>query len=247
MGHEFEQRNQAPVGATPEQVWEAIATGGGISSWFMGRNQVEPGKGGVVRTGFGGYQPVGTITEWDPPRRFGYGIGPAEDGRSIGYEFLVEGRSGGSTTVRLVTSGFLPGDDWEAEYDAMTRGVDLFFRTLVTYLTHFPGRIATPVTAFGPPVTDWDAAWAALRRELGLAAPATEGDRVRLTPPGGPPVDGVVYAVNPDTLGIRTGDAIYRFLQGFGGPLVAAHHLFGQADPDRAEPAWQDWLTRLTG
>ena len=38
MGHEFEADKRAELDATPEQVWEAIATGPGIDSWFMGRN-----------------------------------------------------------------------------------------------------------------------------------------------------------------------------------------------------------------
>ena len=37
------------VHATPEEVWQAIATGPGIDSWFMGRNEVEPGEGGRPR------------------------------------------------------------------------------------------------------------------------------------------------------------------------------------------------------
>ncbi|MPZ25539.1 MAG: SRPBCC domain-containing protein [Micromonosporaceae bacterium] len=245
MGHRFEQRSEFTVNATPEQVWEAIATGPGIDSWFMGRNQVEPGPDGSVRTAFGGYAPVATVTAWEPPRRLAYGTGEAEDGRSIAYEFLVDRGERGGATVRMVVSGFLPGDDWQAELAAMTQGGDLFARTLRTYLTHFPGRTATPVTAFGPPVPDWDTAWAALRRALGLAAPVAEGDRARFAPAGLPPVDGVVYAVNPQTIGIRTGDALYRFLQGFQGSLVAGHQLFSGTDPEPAERAWRNWLAQL--
>ena len=38
-------------------MWDAIATSPGIASWFVGRNQVEPCDGGIVRTAFGGYTP----------------------------------------------------------------------------------------------------------------------------------------------------------------------------------------------
>jgi hypothetical protein len=161
-----------------------------------------------VRTAFGGYTPELPVTAWDPPKRFAYSSGKAEDGRFVAYEFLIEGRGGGSTVLRIVTSGFLPGDDWEAEYDAMTKGGELFFRTLVTYLTHFPGRTATPSTAFGPPVSDWEHAWTVLRDGLGLTGAVTEGTPVRFAPDGLPPIDGVVYFINPHTLGVRTGDAI---------------------------------------
>jgi len=249
MGHDFESHMEIELDATPEQVWEAIATGPGIDAWFMGRNQVEPGEGGTVRTAFGDYTPASTVTAWEPLKRFAYRSSEAEDGRFIAYEFLIEGRSKGSTVLRMVTSGFLPGDDWEAEYDAMTKGLELFFHTLVQYLTYFPGRTATPITAFGPPVTDWERAWVVLNGELGLTGTVTEGDQARFTPDGLPRiegvVDGVVYFVNPDTLGLRTSDALYRFLRGFHGAMVVGHHLFSDVDQNQAERAWQAWLTRL--
>ena len=45
MTHPFEIAQDLEVGATPEQVWDAIATGEGQDSWFMGRNTVEPREG----------------------------------------------------------------------------------------------------------------------------------------------------------------------------------------------------------
>ena len=245
MGHEFEGSRRAELDATPEQVWEAIATGPGIDSWFMGRNQVEPGEGGKVTTAFASYNPTAAVTAWDPPHRFAYRTPEAEDGRFIAFEFLIEGRRGGSTVLRLVTSGFLPGDDWESEYDAMTKGNQLFFSTLLTYLAHFAGRAGTPVTAFGPLVDDWPAAWAALWRELGLAGPPRDGDPARTA--GDPPLDGVVYFANEHTLGVRGERGLYRFLRGFNGPMVVAHVLFGEVGQAEAERAWSAFLDRVLG
>lgn len=240
MGPEFELTDVAEVDATPEQVWAAIATGPGIDSWFMGRNEVEGGTGGVVRGAFGGYEPEYRIREWDPLEKLVYGSDPAPDGRRIAYEFLIEGRDYGSTVIRCVTSGFLPGDDWEDEFEAMTTGGAMFFRTLVEYVTHFAGRTAVPVTAFGPPVGDWDAAWARLGTALGLPARPAEGDRVSL--------GGIVYAANDQTVGIRTADALIRFLRGFHGPMVASHHLFAPGtDAEAEEKTWTDWLNRVLG
>jgi len=150
MGHRFEQRQEAELPASLEQVWAAITTGQGLDSWFMGHSEVRPGPGGTVRTTFGDYAPELSIAEWDPFRRFAYSSGEAQDGRCIAYEFLIEGRHGGSTVLRTVTSGFLPGDDWQDEYEAMTAGMQLYFRTLVEYLSYFAGRFATPITALGP-------------------------------------------------------------------------------------------------
>jgi hypothetical protein len=75
MGCPFEQHREAEVPATPEQVWEAIASGPGITSWFMGRNEV---KDGVVRTVFGEFTPQYPVSISERPRRFAYGSEPAD-------------------------------------------------------------------------------------------------------------------------------------------------------------------------
>lgn len=49
MLHEFDLRKEITLDATPQQVWEAIATGPGIDAWFMGRNQVEAREGAGPR------------------------------------------------------------------------------------------------------------------------------------------------------------------------------------------------------
>lgn len=235
MGHEFSATEELHVDATPDEVWAAIATGPGIDSWFMGRNDVDPGQ--VVRQAFGGYTPEHQVSAWEPGKRLAYESGTAPDGRFVAYEFLIEGRDRGSTVLRVVNSGFLPGDDWADEFEAMTKGGALFMHTLATYLNHFAGRFATPVTAFGPMITDWPRTRAKLLDAIGR-----DGDRVRFTPDGLPPVDGVVYFENDDTIGIRADDAIYRFLRGFRGPVMACHHIFSDISPDATEQAWVAWL-----
>lgn len=238
MGKAFELPFEAEVAATPEQVWDAVATGPGIDSWFMGRNDVAAGE--IVRMVFGEYAPEHTVTAWKPGKRLAYGGDQASDGRCVAHEFLIEARGTGSTVVRMVTSGFLPGDDWADEYQAMSYGSALFFATLHTYLTHFPGRTATPVTAFGPRIADWDDAWSRLRAAIGRT-----GDRVRFTPDGLPAIDGTVYLSNAQAIGIRTPDAIYRFVQGLPGSMIAMHHDF--AGSGQTEQAWQSWLTTVLG
>ncbi|MFD0473883.1 SRPBCC domain-containing protein [Nonomuraea thailandensis] len=173
MGRDFDMPQEATVEATPEEVWEAISTGPGIDSWFMGRTQVAEG---IVRTAFGQVElPPSAVTAAEPLRRFAHSSGKADDGRFVAYEFMIEGRDRGSTLVRMVTSGFLPGDDWQDEFEAMSRGLEMYFATLVEYLGHFAGRVATPLTEFGPPVTDWAVAWERLYAALG-GVPAV-GDR----------------------------------------------------------------------
>ena len=229
MGKDFSDHLRADVDATPEQVWQSIATGPGISTWFVGRTEID---GRTVRTAFGDdWMPPGEITTSDEPRHFAHRSPTGDDGRFVAYEYLIEGRDHAATTLHTVTSGFLPGDDWADEYEAMRYGTALFFATLVEHLRHFPGRTATPVTAFGPTITDWPAAWTTLHTALGLNPHPRPGDH---TADGGQ-----VYFTNPHTLGIRTPDALHRYLRGFHGPMVAAHEIFtGATDPDR-------WTTLL--
>ena len=46
---------------------------------------------------------------------------------------------------------------------------------------------------------------------------AGDGDQVRLTPEGFEPIEGVVDHVSPSFLGVRSNDALYRFIYGFDG------------------------------
>jgi len=232
MGKEFEQRHDAEVDASPQQVWDAIATGPGISSWFVGRTEV---TGDTVRTSFGdGWIPAGTVRAAEPGHRFVYAGDPAPDGRFVAYEYLIEGRDRAATVLRTVTSGFLPGDDWAGEFEAMGFGGHLFFRTLVDYLRRFPGEVLQPATFLGTRVDDWPATWRTLYAALGVGPDPAPGDRTdaRLLP------GGVVYCANPQALGVATGDGFYRFLQGWHGSLVLSHVLTGPPPPGR----WPEFL-----
>ncbi|MGW0809087.1 SRPBCC family protein [Nonomuraea sp. NPDC002799] len=244
MGHHWEQRDEATVGASVEEVWEAIATGPGLDSWFMGRNEVDPGPDGAVRTSMGSFTMDSAVTGWEPPHRFAHRGTDGPDGRFIAYEYIIEGRDQGSTVVRLVSNGFLPGDDWETEFEAMSLGGAMYFATLVAYLDHFAGRAGHSINVSGPPVTDWPATWSGLHRALGLTDSPRVGDPARITVPGLPAIEGVVDFVNAQALGIRAPDALYRFIQGYFGSIVLGHHFFRQDDTDTAQ-AWRAWLDGL--
>ena len=247
MAHRFEITRDLEVGASPEQVWEAIATGPGMDSWFMGRSQIEPREGGTVRWSIGDYTDESTVTAWDPPRRFASTSSAAPDGSFHQFEYLVEDRGGGRTAIRYEHTGML-GGDWEAEYDAMTEGDPMYLHKLVQYVTYFSGRFAVSVEALGPKVPDRERAMTMFRRGLGLSGSVADGDQVRLTPEGFEPVDGVVDYVSPHFFGLRASDAMYRFISGFDGTVVIGHHLFAEGvDRDEAEQAWRSWLTLVFG
>ena len=249
MGHHFELQKDIELPATPEQVWEAIATGPGIDSWFIGRIEVEPREGGRTRFTLAGHVEEATVAGWEPGKRFTQRTEPGPDGTFMAIEYLVEGRAQGGTTLRVVQSGVL-GDNWETEYEAMRVGWNMYLETLAAYLAHFPGRTAVPVSAFRPGAGEPDQVWAAVAAAMGISGPVTAGERVRFTVDGLPPVEGVVdLAGLPTYLGVRTPDALYRFLHSGterGNVLVLGHHLFGDdRDPAGSEQAWRDWLAAL--
>jgi uncharacterized protein YndB with AHSA1/START domain len=184
--------------ATPEQVWQAIATGPGISSWFV-PTVVEPREGGRLRQDFGsGFAVEGQVMVWEPGRQFGYGRcvpaggspdqpnpeQPSPGGPDYVFEFLVEGCAGGSTVLRFVQSGFLDTEGWEAEYDSFEHGWELFFANLAAYLRYFAGRPVRGMVAMGFTALDPREAWAIFHRALGLPGWPGLGDEVTLTPTG---------------------------------------------------------------
>lgn len=180
------------VPGSPEEVWRAIATSPGISSWFV-PHQVDGRVGGSVRMDFGGGfdDESAVVTAWDPPHRL---VFEGTGARALAFEWLVEARGGGSCIVRLVSTGFGPGEDWDAEYDGMSEGWRLFLENLRLHLTHFPGQSARAVipTCMVPGTPDgaFEAACAA----LGVPTDLVAGDRLEASAPGAPPLAGRVAA-----------------------------------------------------
>lgn len=246
MAHEFEVREEMEFDATPEEVWQAISTGPGVDSWFMGRNQIEPREGGRVTMRLGGWDAVSTITAWEPGRRFKHQSEEGPDGQMMAFEYLIEGRDGGGTVLRLVHSGFL-GDDWEAEYDALSVGDRVYLRKLGVYLARFGGRTASYASfSHGPKVLDKSRMWSTLGTALGLDRAPADGDRVRLTVEGTDPAEGVVEFVAHDAfVCVTSADAMYMFVHGFDGTTVVEYHGFGsESEGKTAHAAWEAWLAR---
>jgi uncharacterized protein YndB with AHSA1/START domain len=247
MAHPFEITKQIEVDATPEQVWDAITTGPGIDSWFMGRNEVEPRVGGTARTVHPGFTMEATVTAWEPPTRFAVRTPEGEDGSLSAFEYRVDDRGSGGSVVQWVHTGAIAGD-WEAEYEAMGEGDPMYFHKLEQYLTYFLGRTGRPIDAFGPPVADREHAWEVFRRGLGLPGPVALGDRVTLTPEGLDPIEGVVDYFSPSFLGVRSQDGIFRFIYAFTGSVMLGHHDFSEGgDHEATAAAWQSWIDRTFG
>ena len=243
------------VPGTPEEVWYAIATGPGISSWFVPAEiEEQDGKPVAMKLKFGpGMEPRSALTAWDPPRMF------AAQGESwggappIATEWSVEARAGGVCIVRIVYSLFASTDEWDNQLEGAKFVFAGFLRTLRVYLTHFRGQRST-LTQFVAPFAGTEAeAWEAMTAALGLKGASVAQPWV--APAGVPALRGVVEYItqNPydallrlDTPGPGVA-ALGTFGFPGGGPTMVAMNFYMYGDQAaatvaREAPLWQVWF-----
>jgi uncharacterized protein YndB with AHSA1/START domain len=182
---------QTEVFGTPEQVWQAIATGPGISSWFV-PSQIEERAGGATFSTFGlGMDSHGKIAEWQPPHR--YVVSTEEGPGEVASEWTVEAQAGGVCKVRVVHSWFASKDDWDGQFEGHSFGWISFFQILQRYMQHFAGQPSS-IIALSPMTTEPDP-WGRLVRPLGLNKAVPR--QICSTPPDIPELSGLVEVVNP--------------------------------------------------
>jgi len=237
MSREFACKREVELPATPEEVWQAVATTAGNSAWLF-PSEIDPdGRDAAV---------------WDPPRHF---VVRQQSGDWFNaLEFEIEGGDGSTTTLRYAHSGIFM-DDWDTQYDAVQQHTDFYLHTLGQYLEHFEGRPATyigggPGGLQGPEASAAPDGFDRLKQALGLAAAPAPGDAVTVTPQGLAPFDAMIDYASPNFLGVRTGDGLYRFFgrNAFGAPVGMSIHLFGDAvDADQITQDWQTWLDSALG
>lgn len=248
---------EVEVPGTPEQVWEAIATGPGVSSWFV-PTEVEKGEDGTpvkVVSNFGpGMESIATVTAWEPPHRFtadSEDLGP--NAPPVATEWIVEARSGGVCVVRVVHSLFASGDDWDDQLTGWESGWPAFFRILRLYLTHFPGRHGAAFQMMGVAPEPASDVWDALTGALGFTG-AGVGQR-RSAPAGVPQLSGVVEQAGEGEnrelllkLDEPAPGLAHLFALPMGGQVypIVRLYLYGDDAPAvaaREEPLWQAWMS----
>jgi hypothetical protein len=137
-------------------VWAAIATAPGLSAWFAPCD-VDEHEGGQYVVHMGESSSHGRVAGWEPPYRFVteepdwaafFGHEGAETTPLV-TEYLIEAQSGGTCTLRVVSSAFGTGADFEREFfaDAERFWVPTFDHHLRLYLSRFPGQQATVIEA----------------------------------------------------------------------------------------------------
>jgi len=265
MSHEFTIRREVALPATPEQVFAAVTTG--TAGWMFPSDDIV-GPGGARPD-----NPI--VTGWEPPRQFSvreegedgwfnaleYVI-EARDGGTCVLRYVHSGIMVGDW------EGQYDGADKHTTFYLHSLGqyVQHFSGRPVTYVA-----VDGPAAAGGPNALEVLAQALGLSGRGGDGSTGVHGgvdvaangvaangvaangvgdghgvgEQVRLQVPGLDPIDAVVDYRTAEFIGLRSGDALYRFYgrNAFGGQVDAAHHLFADgADGPKAELAWQTWL-----
>lgn len=244
------------VPGSPEDVWRAIATGPGISAWFVPAEFEEKGgKPVAVKLDFGpAMESRSVVTEWDPPRRFAReGAGWVPGSPPIATEFSIEARAGGVCVVRIVQSLFASTDDWDGQLTGAEEGWPGIARVLRLYLTHFRGQRSAILRLMAPaPGTAADA-WATLTAALGLSG--VRNGQHCVAPAGAPALGGVVEHVSESPYGMLLrldtpgpGTAALGTIE-FGDAVMATitFYMYGDqaaANVARETPHWEAWFPR---
>jgi uncharacterized protein YndB with AHSA1/START domain len=244
---------EVEVPGTPEEVWDAIATGPGISKWFVPA-RVEPRVGGKMVLNFGpGMDSESEVTAWDAPHRFtatSQGLGP--NAPDMATEWTVEARAGGTCTVRVVHSLFADTDEWDKQIGDIESGWPSFFVVLHTYLSHYRGQPGAQFQVMAPVPGTAIEGWHALIGRLGLPS-LTAGANIQ-SQEGTAPLAGIVEKVGPES---HPNQLIVRLDESSPGVavlstcgmgehtfFVGSFYFFGPkaAEGLKAEKEWQDWL-----
>ncbi len=246
--------NEIEVPGTPEEIWDAIATGPGHAAWLFPAD-IEPVEGGAMvihREPFGDAANA-TVTAWEPPHRFGFHEPVGPEAKPLTTEFLVEARSGGTCVVRVVSGFHHDGEGWEDLVDGAGEGWRMSLVVLRAYLTHFAGLAASNVDVLvdlGRPATERARTSAVLTERLGLTGAAC-GASFR-TPAGAPELTGTVEHISEGYVLLHADQphpalyAISCFPMADGAPLsanlMARLYEAPAVVTEQEQVKWQTWL-----
>ena len=217
---------EVEVPGTPEEVWQAIATGPGISSWFVPAEfEEKDGKPVAVKLNLGpGME----------SRISGDGLGSAAEvgcrgpmagclacrpSRTSGAWKLAEEASASSALSKAFSPARTNGT---TSWKAPNHGWPGFLRTLRIYLTHFRGQRSAMMQWMAPAAGTEAEAWETLTAAVGVKG-VSVGQRCT-APAGVPAFSGVVEYVTQSP-----NDALLRLDKP--GPGVAALGTFNMGGP----------------
>jgi uncharacterized protein YndB with AHSA1/START domain len=247
---------EVEVPGTPEEVWQAIATGPGISSWFVPTEfEVQGGKPVAVKVTMGpGMESTSALTAWEPPRKWAaQSDGWVPGMPPLAIEWSVEARGGGKCIVRIVQSLFASKDDWDNQLESAGHGWPGFLRTLRIYLTHFRGQRSVMMKWMAPAAGTEAEVWETLTTAVGVKG-VSVGQRWT-APAGVPAFSGVAEYVteNPYDALLRIDQpgpgiaALGTFNMGGQSMVALNFYLYGDQAAGtvaRETPLWEAWFQK---
>lgn len=145
MSTERQFETSLDLSAPTTAVWRALTDAGELSRWFAPKSSFDPRVGGAV------------VWEWNELCHWPLTVETLEEGRHLRtcyasavddgaggkrplfVDFFLSGE-GGTTTLRLVHSGFDEDARFDEEFDGVSRGWVVELQSLKLYLERFAGR-----------------------------------------------------------------------------------------------------------
>lgn len=211
------------IGAPVERVWRALTEAQELERWFSPRARSTPGEGGLITLRWEDVDWEMPVLVWEPPRRLVLGDcgaggsakmgGKSLDSSPLRIEYELEGH-GGTTTLRMVHSGFGLGAEWDDAYDGVSCGWSYELRSLRHALERHPGQPRRVAFASRPVGDRADAARAALLSILGIDRALREDERIAVRMPDGAEMHGRIVLCEGSCIAAMTleelNDALFR-------------------------------------
>ncbi|MEO0478940.1 MAG: SRPBCC domain-containing protein [Planctomycetota bacterium] len=258
-----EYRQELELQAPRDAVWRAISNDEELRRWFAPGAEITAEVGGEVVWQWGElHRWVQRIEILEPGTRLRTRYDSAVDDEAGGkkplfVDFLLEG-DGGTTTLRLVQSGFGSESDFDDEFNAISRGWPIELGSLKHYLEHHLGNDRHLAWARGDLDLDVEEIWRRMVGPAGLncgedIVRRTRGDAFAFETSDGDTFEGRLLEVQPrgfSAVATSHGDAWLR---------VCAEECGGQCNPwiwlaaydrpqtelDELQSRWHSMLRRL--
>ncbi len=189
-------RVEVEVEGSPEDVWNAIATGPGVSSWFVPAkfDLDADGRPNKLVCHFGeGMDSHARVTGWEPPARF---TAESDDfapgGPVVATEWNVKPVRKETCLVTVEHSLCSGTDEWDTFLENTESGWPAFFTVLRIRMAHFRNQPFAILEVVGK-AAEPNSAWADLATSLGIANPSASEHRS--SPPDSPSLAGIVESV----------------------------------------------------
>ncbi len=213
------------IKASPGAVWKSLTDADALTRWFPLDARVTPGVGGSIWMSWGSlYEGDATIEVWEPGEHLRSRFPVVGSKGALATDYYLQG-DGGATILRVVTSGFGEGEDWDDAYEGVRFGWAFELEGLRHYLENHRGerRIVGRVQR----QFDFDKAeqWDRLLSSGGFLVSA-DGAALQTGPysatMGGEPFTGTIINFTPPTQLVATiqelNNAVFRIELGTHGP-----------------------------